>query len=155
MRYYIDCEFDGHNGPLLSMALVREDTVSIHIRTTNRATDPWVATNVEPLMNSHAADLFANDIPPNWVGDNVRQFLKGDAAPVIIADSVVDIGRFCAAISTRSDGGWASVNGLILFEVHDVACYPTELPNAIQHNAWWDAMALRAVLTRFKQESGQ
>ena len=34
MRYYLDTEFDGHNGPLLSLALVPETGEdSIHIRT--------------------------------------------------------------------------------------------------------------------------
>lgn len=32
------------------------------------------------------------------------------------------------------------------FEVHNVDCYPTTLPGAVQHNAWRDAMALREKL---------
>lgn len=28
-------------------------------------------------------------------------------------------------------------------EVNNVDAYPTELEGAVQHNAWWDAMALR------------
>jgi hypothetical protein len=34
------------------------------------------------------------------------------------------------------------------FEVHNVDCYPTALEGAVQHNAWWDAMALRAALEK-------
>jgi hypothetical protein len=65
-------------------------------------------------------------------------------SPVIIADSPVDIWRFCEAISTGSDGEWASTEfPHMSFEVHNVDCYPTDLPGAVQHNAWWDAMALR------------
>ena len=67
--------------------------------------------------------------------------------PTIVADSVVDIGRFCRALSTGMDGGWSSVDyPVVRFEVHDVAAYPTTLPGAVQHNAWWDAMALRHML---------
>lgn len=139
----MDCEFDGHGGSLLSIALVQEKGISLYVRTTERAKDPWVIANVEPLMREHGAHLTANDVPVNWVGDNLRSFLRNDSAPVIVADSVVDIGRFCTAISTARDGGWASIDGNISFEVHDVACYPTSLPGAVQHNAWWDAMALR------------
>jgi len=58
-RFYIDCEFDGHNGPLLSMALVREDGYGLHISTTNDASDPWVIQNVLPLMSKHNAELHA------------------------------------------------------------------------------------------------
>jgi hypothetical protein len=147
VKYYLDTEFDGHNGPLLSLALVPEDGYSLHIRTTSRATDPWVQQNVEPLMDRHNADSYGESVPPNGVGEWIRNRLRGDTAPVIVADSVVDIARFCAALSTGSDGGWASVDGNIAFEVHDVAAYPTTLEGAVQHNAWWDAMALREKLS--------
>lgn len=149
MKYYLDTEFDGHNGPLLSLALVAEDGESLHVRTSERAIDPWVIQNVEPLMGQHDAGVIADDIPLNEVGVTVANFfsLMRDTAPVIIADSVVDIGRFCRALSTSADGGWESVDyALIKFEVHDVPAYPTTLPGAVQHNAWWDAMALREKL---------
>lgn len=153
MRYYLDTEFDGHGGPLLSLALVTEDGDGIHIRTTNRATDPWVIANVEPLVDSHNAP-WATQKLPDEVGQKVRQFIGADPSPTIIADSPVDIGRFCQAISTGEDGGWASADyPRMTFEVHNVDCYPTTLAGAVQHNAWWDAMALRHLLVgRAKDE---
>ncbi len=143
MRYYVDCEFDGHNGPLLSMALVREDGDSIHIQTTNEAQDPWVVENVVPHMESHQAIRLAH-VDENNVGSELREFIADDARPLVIADSPVDIARFCSSFMTDSAGGylpnhWARLD----FRVHDVDCYPTDLPGAVQHNAWWDAMALR------------
>lgn len=147
MRYFIDTEFDGHNGPLLSLAIVEEDGISLHVRTTARAADPWVIANVEPLMDEHSASVSHASLPVNAVGEAIRTFLADDEAPVIIADSPVDIGRFCAALSTGPDGGWASADyPRMTFEVHNVNCYPTSLPGAVQHNAWWDAMALKAKL---------
>lgn len=146
-RFYIDCEFDGHNGPLLSIAIVGEDGRNIHIEADVKASDPWVVANVVPLMDQHdAADC--TRVRPNDVGGMIRWFL-GDCNPTIIADSPVDIGRFCQALSTADDGAWASVNyPLMTFEVHNIDCYPTDLPGAVQHNAWWDAMALRAALLK-------
>ena len=32
-RFYIDCEFDGHAGPLLSFAIVAEDGRGLYLRT--------------------------------------------------------------------------------------------------------------------------
>jgi len=96
-------------------------------------------------MDEHDAGVFA-EVPPYEVGVHLAAFFSfmRDTSPVVIADSVVDIGRFCRALSTGMDGGWESVGyPLIRFEVHDVAAYPTTLPGAVQHNAWWDAMALR------------
>lgn len=148
MRYFIDCEFDGHNGPLLSMALVGEDGDSIHIRTHEQAADPWVIANVVPHMDSHEAIRLAQ-VPVECVGEEVRFFLVGDAAPVIVADSPVDIGRFCQALMTAPDGGYVpNTWPKLAFEVHDVDCYPTDVPGAVQHNAWWDAVALREKLAK-------
>ena len=146
-KFYIDCEFDGHGGPLLSLAVVSEDgTSGIHIRTTEDATDPWVIANVVPMMDSHngcpsVVDIFA-------VGGIILTFIDEEQHPIIIADSPVDIGRFCEVISTDEHGEWVSADyPLMTFEVHNVVCYPTTLPGAVQHNAWWDAMALRHKLT--------
>jgi hypothetical protein len=144
--YYMDCEFDGHSGPLLSLALVRDDGYSTHIRVNIDANDPWVQANVMPIMDNHGADI-AVTVDPGCVGQAIRDFIGPSEHPLIIADSPVDIGRFCAAISTASDGQWSSVDyPKISFAVHNVACYPTKLAGAVQHNAWWDAMALRDTL---------
>lgn len=147
-RYYIDCEFDGHNGPLLSMALVRSRSDSMMIVAGETAADPWVAENVIPILHNDQAQETVV-VSPDSVGVMIREFLGNDQAPIVIADSPVDIARFCQAISTAPDGGWASAEyPRMTFEVHNVDCYPTTLPGAIQHNAWWDAMALRHKLTQ-------
>lgn len=146
-RFYIDCEFDGHNGPLLSIALVRDGGDSIHIQAKVAAMDLWVQRNVVPLMDKHEAPKTAK-VYLNDVGGVIRAFIGNCAAPVIVADSPVDIARFCQAISTGSDGAWSSTAySTMTFEVHNVDCYPTTLPGAVQHNAWWDAMALREKLS--------
>lgn len=145
-RFFIDCEFDGHNGPLLSIAIVRDDGDSIHIQTDAEAKDPWVIANVMPLMTRHKAQRSAT-VALNEVGSVIREFIGADECPVVVADSPVDIGRFCRALSTGSDGGWASADyPTMVFQVHNVDCYPTKLDGAVQHNAWWDAMALKLEL---------
>jgi len=147
MRYYVDCEFDGHNGPLLSMAIVRQDGESLHIATTEPARDPWVIENVLPLMSEHKANV-SLQVHNTMVGRKLAAFIGRDEEPTIIADSPVDIGRFCVAISTAPGGDYSPcILPRITFEVHDVDCYPTTLVGAVQHNAWWDAMALREKLS--------
>lgn len=144
--FYIDCEFDGHGGPLLSMAIVHEYGSGMHytVNDAGPVTDPWVAANVLPILGQNKATESVTG-PLNELGQRLRWFIADCERPTIIADSPVDIGRFCAALSTGSDGGWASADYLgMTFEVHNVDCYPTELVGAVQHNAWWDAMALRA-----------
>ena len=146
-RYYIDCEFDGHNGPLLSMAIVKNRGENLLIVTDYIATDPWVHENVLPVLHTDKASdtLFTRE---DSVGAALREFIGGDPRPIIIADSPVDIMRFCRAISTASDGTWASADyERMTFIVENVDCYPTDLPGAVQHNAYWDAMALHHKLT--------
>ena len=146
MRYYIDCEFDGHDGGLLSIALVTDGEDSIHIQADVEPMDLWVRKNVLPLMDSHKAPKSAK-VYLHEVGNVIRAFIGNDDCPTIIADSPVDIGRFCHALSTGPDGGWVSADyPAMRFEVHNVDCYPNVLEGAVQHNAWWDAMALRARL---------
>ena len=146
--FYIDCEFDGHNGPLLSIAMVRGDGLGLHVKTGDHSTvlDRWVRENVLPIMDSHHAEN-AWHVGFHEVGTVLRKFIGDCQRPTIVADSPVDIARFCRAISTGEDGGWASTGfPRMAFEVRNVDCYPTALDGAVQHNAWWDAMALRAAL---------
>lgn len=148
--FYIDCEFDGHNGPLLSIAMVREDGKSIHITVVEEAEDPWVIENVVPVLSEHKADKGYNMYQED-VGPYLLYFMGNCQNPTIIADSPVDIGRFCRVISTGLDGGWRSTAfPQMTFIVRNVDCYPTTLKGAVQHNAWWDAMALRTTLAELK-----
>lgn len=148
--YYIDCEFDGHNGPLLSIAMVREDGYSLHVEVIEEAKDPWVIANVMPIMGYQKADVSCS-VTANEVGRTLHAFISPCQHPTIIADSPVDIGRFCRAISTGTDGGWASADfPTMAFVVRNVDCYPTALEGAVQHNAWWDAMALRTALAAWE-----
>lgn len=147
MRYFIDCEFDGHNGALISMAVVRSRVDSLMIVALDQeVSDSWVRDNVLPVLHADDAGetVFCTR---NAVGANIADFIGSDTLPTIIADSPVDIARFCAAISTSLDGTWADTPYTrMTFEVHNVDCYPTALSGAVQHNAWWDAMALREKL---------
>lgn len=141
-RYYIDCEFDGHRGELLSIALVREDGDGIYITTTAEARDEWVLANVVPLLDKHECKKTVRCLPDE-VGAVIKAYISGDH-PTIVADSPVDIYRFCDAVSTGPCGDWTSAEyPRMTFEVLNVDCYPTDLAGAVQHNAWWDAMALR------------
>jgi len=145
--FYIDCEFDGHNGPLLSIGIVRDDGYGAHIRVKQTARDPWVLANVMPVMHYHRADL-SKRVEPNRLGETLRDFIGYCDNPVIVADSPVDIGRFCQALSTGPDGEWQPTGyPRMTFEVHNVDSYPTKLEGAVQHNAWWDAMALRRCIS--------
>lgn len=151
MRYTVDTEFDGHGGPLISLALVPEgldpeDAFYVVVNDGYDFTyieDDWVRDNVLPILH-HRIPCDTAYCTEFRVGAHLRAFLKDDPNPVIIADSPVDIWRFCELLSSNEDYEWQSTNmPKLSFEVHNVDCWPNNLgPDAVQHNAYWDALAL-------------
>lgn len=142
MRYYLDTEFDGHGGPLISLGLVREDVNSISLVVQDWADDPWVQQNVIPHL--WAANASTRLWTPDAAAMEVAYFLRDDPDPVIVTDWPADIRYFCDLI--EFPGGQMAPIASLKFELHRVDAYPTTLPGAVQHNAWWDAMALRHLL---------
>lgn len=144
MKYYLDCEFDGFKGALLSLALVREDGYAFYgTCPILQRCDPWVAENVVPLLY---------DVPPSTNHIIHRQprfrtyleaYIGLDPAPHVVADDEQDIMYLCEQL--KDSGGTYAPSTLpgLTFEVARVDAYPTTLPGAVQHNAYWDAMALR------------
>lgn len=154
-RYYLDCEFNGMNGELLSLALVREGGGGGYFiilpSWIKAAIDPWVAANVMPIItNCAAAPLWVTpEELPHAIGRLFEEWADPD--PVIITDWPDDIKYFCQHIIT-GPGTMISARSL-RFEMHRVDAYPTTLPGAVQHNAWWDALALRHLLSDASEES--
>ena len=155
MRYFLDCEFDGHLGSLLSMALFREDGVGFYIVTTNQASDPWVLENVIPIMDEYPTSSKA-PIPENDLYKWIHWLLYQDESNdiVVIADSPVDFTYFTKAISTDSKGEWRSVDyPKLTLVVENVECWPCDIPYAVRHNAAYDALALRMFILDRDDES--
>lgn len=143
MKYFLDTEFDGFGGALISVGLVREDQYSLSFVVQDWADDPWVRENVIPIL--WTANASTKHCTPEEGADQIAHFLKGDPDPVIITDWPSDIRYFCQLIEFPG-GNMAPIAGL-KFELRRVDAYPTTLAGAVQHNAWWDAMALRHLLS--------
>jgi len=152
MRYYLDTEFNGYRGDLISLALVREDGRSlyivlpyIHLEREGRM-DPWVADNViTVLQKSPEPPIVVTSRESGAHG--VAQFLGSDLDPVIISDWITDIEHLCGLLNEGSkwwsyDGGPMLHIESLKFEVAKVDAYPNNIAAAVQHNAWWDAVCL-------------
>lgn len=142
MRYFLDTEFNGMGGELISLALVSEFHEELYLATTCRQPIAWVAENVIPIIRCQRAD-------PVWVrpadfGEKIAKFLADDPCPIIIADWPDDIRYFCQTLII-GPGQMVNIRGPIGFEIHRVEAYPSRI-GAVRHNALWDARALRAVL---------
>lgn len=144
MKYYIDTEFNSYRGDLISMALVREDGRSLYFELpyAEADLDPWVLENVIPVLRDCPE-------PPQRMSlvqapFLVEHFLAGDESPHIIADWPTDLLHFCHLIE-HGPGAMIFIPHLTM-EVVRVDAYPTVLQEAVQHCAWWDAVALREKL---------
>ncbi len=145
MKYYLDTEFDGFGGPLLSLALVREDGAGVYYIFDAEVKDEWVKANVVPIL--YTALTGGKLWDRKEAAMDLAHFMKDDLEPVILTDWPADIRYFCELIEFPMGEMAPLMNG-VTFELHRVDAYPTMLPRAVQHNAWWDAMALRFFFQR-------
>ena len=147
MKYYVDFEFDGTSGPIISMGLIREDDEEFYILVSQSLTngfDPWVREHVIPRINHHQSQNVHTVMYQEQIGAILRHFMHDDPYPVIIADSPVDIARFAWVLTVDEKHRWVSNHHKrISFEVFNVDCYPTHLKGMVRHNAWCDAKALK------------
>lgn len=134
MRLFIDTEFNGFNGRLISMALVPEnDTVPEFYKelVMNDQLHPWVKDNVVP-------HLF---IAPSTFSEfqaALANYLREVGECTIIADWPDDIRYFCESLIT-GPGMMVSLKEKITFELDLGIKYSSLVP----HNALFDARAIR------------
>ena len=151
MDYFLDTEFNSFGGELISLALVREDDKSIYLVYPElESYDPWVKENIVPILwdvpssaTCHALETKQEAAPL------LQQFFQGDNHPRIITDWPDDIRYFCGELITKP-GYMINVPSLFFCMVR-VNAYPTMVEGAVQHNAWWDAVALKALIGKGNQ----
>ncbi len=147
LRYFIDTEFNGFGGALLSLALVREDGLSLYLLyDPPDELDPWVSRNVLPKLTRLPPEIEVRHVGQADGARAIAAFLDGDRDPEIIADWPDDIRLLCSALMLGP--GATVLLDRLRFEILRVEPYPTDLEGAVEHNAWWDAMALRRRLMR-------
>lgn len=143
MRYYLDTEFNGYEGVLISMALLRDDGEYLYVILPRPAnvTD-WVREHVMTVLEAVPSGTKAKKLMHSQLGQAIEDFLKGDEDPIIITDWPDDITYFCENILT-GPGTMINIPRLSV-RMHRVDAYPTSIIGAVQHNALWDALALRS-----------
>ena len=143
MLYSLDCEFNGFGGELISLALSGEagelylcrpqaelDGLAVH---------PWVEENVLPILDVSGARPVI--LPLDEFGRAIQAFLAPDLDPVVMADWPEDLMHLMQCLII-SPGHMVRIPELALKLLH-ISAYPTDIAEAVQHNALWDARALR------------
>jgi hypothetical protein len=134
MRLFLDTEFNGFQGKLISMALVPEDTSAPEFYKELEIKDqlhPWVRDNVVP-------HLFLPPCSFSEFQNALGNYLWKIGECTIIADWPDDIRHFCESLITGPGMMMKFVNN-IKFELDFGIDYISLVP----HNALHDARAIR------------
>lgn len=133
MDIFVDCEFNGFGGELISMAMVTGDgDMWYGVKSYPKVWDKWVYENVYPVLHADpiGADAFRS---------SALAFLSKYNKPRICVDWYTDLVHFYglfAGDSHTESVGYACTSEIRLIDKYD---------SAIPHNALADAKAIRDV----------
>lgn len=142
MRYFLDTEFDGFGGPLLSLGLAAEhgDNDYYVVIPNDREPTEWVARHVIPYLRSVPRTLY-NELDAEAAARDIAAYLAPDPDPEIVADWPEDIALFCRLLLI-GNGEIVDVSSL-RFRFLRTPGFSTARNSAVPHNALHDARALR------------
>jgi hypothetical protein len=142
MRYFLDTEYNGWGGALLSLALVPEDGEELYLTLDWDGTlDPWVERHVVPYLDTVPDGLVSPRLSRGDAARALAHYLAGDPAPLIVADWPEDLALINALLLT-GPGIMVEVPALS-FQFLPLSGFSTAANSAVPHNALHDARALR------------
>jgi hypothetical protein len=142
MRYFLDTEYNGIGGALLSLALVPDDGDELYL--TFQAAEPlleWVERHVAPYLDSVPEQLSCPRLTRDDAAHALERYLGHDDEPVIVADWPEDIAHFCNLMVT-GPGDMVEVRH-VTFRLAPMSNFSTAANSKVPHNALHDARALR------------
>ena len=143
MRYFLDTEYNGFGGALLSLALVPEDGGEEFYVTLDcdAPLDPWVERHVLPFLDMVPENLISPRVSRRDAAQMLAQWLAHDEAPDIVADWPEDLAQLSMLLVT-GPGMMVQVPPLSLHYV-PLHGFSTAANSRVPHNALHDARALR------------
>ncbi len=100
MNIYIDCEWNGYGGQLISVALVSEnDDIFYRVLPIAEPIDPWVSENVIPVLYSSAGIKCSVESKQD-LQKQLQHYLSQFDLINIIADWPEDLKWFCELLIT-------------------------------------------------------
>lgn len=150
MRYFLDTEFNGFGGDLISLALVPEhgDQEFYAQLSLPEELHPWVSRHVVPYLNSVPESVQHEPVSRLKAAEGLVMYLAQDDEPVIVADWPDDIAYFCSLLIT-GPGDMVPI-GSLRFEFVSSPGFSTAAISRVPHNALHDARALRDFVLRWE-----
>lgn len=143
MRYYLDTEFNGFGGALLSLALVPEDGGD-ELYLTLDCPEPlhgWVERHVLPYLDTVPVALQGPRLSRSDAAKAVSFYLQRDQHAEVVADWPEDIAQFCNLLMP-GPGQMVAIPTLT-FRLVPLPGFSTAGSSAVPHNALHDARSLR------------
>jgi len=142
VRYFLDTEYNGWGGALLSLALVPDDGEELYLTLDwDGALEPWVERHVVPYLDTVPDALTSPRLSRVDGARTLAHYLAGDRDPLIVADWPEDIALLNALLVT-GPGMMAEVPRL-RFEFLALTGFSTAANSKVPHNALHDARSLR------------
>ena len=142
MHYYLDAEFNGFGGSLISLALAPKDRrlAPFYEALPCPHPVPWVVTHVLPVLRTAA-------IARSEMSAKLSSYLRDDLETVIVSDWPEDVAQLAMLMITGP--GWRLPSPRLTFELLDLPLFDSETASEVPHNACHDAVALRAYVEEF------
>jgi len=136
VRYFLDVEFNGFGGEVISLALVPEDRDAAEFYEVLGCADPvpWVAAHVMPVLGREKR-------PRADVVRRLAAYLQEESHPIVMSDWPEDIAQLALLMITGP--GWRMPSEQITMELLDLPLFDSEGLSATPHNALSDARAFR------------
>lgn len=142
MRYFLDTEYNGMGGALLSLALVPDEGDELYLTLqTDQPLVEWVERHVAPYLDSVPEQLSCPRLSRHDAGKELERYLRHDEDPLIVADWPEDIAQFCTLLIT-GPGDMLELRDLS-FRLVPMSNFSTAANSRVPHNALHDARALR------------
>lgn len=136
MRLYVDTEFNGFGGELISMAVVSDEGHEWYeVLPLPEVVDPWVEANVVPCLGKAPVDSLAFRMC-------LHSWLKQFESPTVIADWYTDLVHFFSVFAGRDH------SECFMYPCKAQLMDISEYESAVPHNALSDARAIRAAVKR-------
>lgn len=142
MRYFLDTEYNGFGGALISLALVPDDGDELYLRLKmDVPIAEWVEAHVVPYLDSVPEQLSCPPLSRKDAAHALERYLRNDEEPLIHADWPEDVAQFCNLMIT-GEGDMVDLRHLT-FRLVPMSNFSTAANSKVPHNALHDARALR------------
>ena len=142
LRYFLDTEYNGWSGALLSLALVPDHGEELYLTLDwDGVLEEWVRRNVVPYLDMVPPQLVSPRLSRSDAARAIAHYLAGDGEPMIVADWPEDVALFNALLVT-GPGVMVEVPE-ITFRIVQLPGFSTAANSNVPHNALHDARALR------------